>query len=76
VRQPIYFNNLLFVLRSDKTPYAKQNGGQFHFLFAKHGFSLPDDQVTVFFYWLYQAPVLCLLTSLIFIKEAHSYDLT
>jgi len=45
--------NLLYVIRSDKTPYAKQNGGQFHFIFdEQHGYSLPDDQVTVYLCWL------------------------
>jgi len=36
---------MFFVVRSDTTPYAKQNGGEFNFLFAEHGFALPDDQV-------------------------------
>jgi len=31
--------------RSDTTPYAKQNGGQFNFVFDGHGNALPDDQV-------------------------------
>ena len=34
----------IVVTRSDTTPYAKQNGGQFNFIFdGPH--SLPDDQV-------------------------------
>ena len=42
----------LFVVRSDKTPYAKRNGGQFNFIFDEQGYSLPDDQVTEFFHSL------------------------
>jgi len=36
---------LLFVVRSDRTPYAKQNGGQFTFIFDVDKYALPDDQV-------------------------------
>jgi hypothetical protein len=31
--------------RSDKTPYAKQNGGRYNFIFDGKGNALPDDQV-------------------------------
>ena len=36
---------MLSAVRSDTTPYAKQNGGQFNFIFDGHGNALPDDQV-------------------------------
>ena len=36
---------MLFAVRSDTTPYAKQNGGPFNFIFDGHGNALPDDQV-------------------------------
>jgi len=36
---------LLFVVRSDTTPYAKQNGGEFTFIFDGDKYALPDDQV-------------------------------
>lgn len=33
--------------RSDKTPYARQNGGLYNFVFDGQGNALPDDQVCV-----------------------------
>ena len=45
----VFASVYLSVTRSDTTPYAKQNGGPFNFIFnRRRGFALPDDQVTEF----------------------------